>query len=166
MDYLEIINSKIFPGFGSFSANLKRWKFSGDKVVFTNGCFDILHRGHIDYLAKAAGLADRLIIGLNSDRSVARLKGDGRPVIDENSRALLLASLFFVDAVVLFDEDTPEELIGNILPDFMVKGSDYLIEEIAGHQKVLAHGGKVETIPLLEGFSTSAIISRIKNLKA
>ncbi len=166
MDYSEIINSKIFTRYGAFSATLKRWKNSGDKVVFTNGCFDILHRGHIDNLAKAAGMGDRLVIGLNSDESTKRLKGPGRPVIDENSRAMLLASLFFVDAVVLFGEDTPKELVENILPDILVKGSDYRIEDIAGHELVIDHGGKVETIPLLEGFSSSAIMNRIKNLPA
>jgi D-glycero-beta-D-manno-heptose 1-phosphate adenylyltransferase len=163
MNHIDIINEKIFSGYGKFSATLKRWKKSGDKVVFTNGCFDLVHRGHIDYLAKTADLGDRLVIGLNGDKSVAGLKGTGRPLIDEDSRAFLLASLFFVDAVVLFSEDTPEILIGKILPDYLVKGSDYTVPEIAGHEAVLANGGKVETIPLLPGFSSSGIINKIRN---
>lgn len=163
MNHIDIINEKIFSEYGKFSATLKRWKKSGDKVVFTNGCFDLVHRGHIDYLAKTADLGDRLVIGLNSDKSVAGLKGKGRPLIDEDSRAFLLASLFFVDAVVLFSEDTPEILIGKILPDYLVKGNDYTIPEIAGHEAVLTNGGKVETIALLPGFSTSGIINKIRN---
>lgn len=163
MNNIDIISEKIFSRYGTFSATLKRWKKSGDKIVFTNGCFDLVHRGHIDYLAKAADFGDRLIIGLNSDDSVARLKGSGRPLVDEGSRAFLLASLFFVDAVVLFSEDTPEILIGNILPDYLVKGNDYTVPEIAGHEAVIDHGGKVETIGLLPGFSTSGIINKIRN---
>jgi D-glycero-beta-D-manno-heptose 1-phosphate adenylyltransferase len=165
MNHIDTIREKIYEGFGPFTEALKRWKGSGDKVVFTNGCFDLVHRGHIDYLAKAASLGDRLIIGLNSDQSVNRLKGTGRPLMDQDSRAFLLAALFFVDAVVFFYEDTPEKLIGSVLPHFLVKGSDYEISEIAGHEAVLANGGVVETIDLVPGFSTSDILQRIKNLK-
>ena len=163
MNHIDIIGEKIFSGYTAFSKTLKRWKKSGDKIVFTNGCFDLVHRGHIDYLAKAANLGDRLIIGLNSDDSVTRLKGIGRPLVDEESRAFLLASLYFVDAVILFSDDTPEILIGKILPDFLVKGNDYAITEIAGHEVVLANGGKVVTIILLPGFSSTGIINKIRN---
>ncbi len=162
MNYIDIIEEKIFPDYIAFSEVLARWKGSGDKVIFTNGCFDLVHRGHIDSLAKAANLGDRLIVGLNSDDSVARLKGIGRPLIDEESRAFLLASIFFVDAVVIFTEDTPEGLISDVLPDILVKGSDYAIHEIAGHEVVLANGGRVVTIDIVPGYSTSDILERIR----
>jgi D-glycero-beta-D-manno-heptose 1-phosphate adenylyltransferase len=162
MNYIDIIKEKIFPDYIAFSEVLNRWKSSGDKVIFTNGCFDLVHRGHIDSLAKAANLGDRLIVGLNSDDSVARLKGIGRPLIDEESRAFLLASIFFVDAVVIFTEDTPEGLISDVLPDILVKGSDYAIHEIAGHEVVMANGGKVVTIDIVPGYSTSDILERIR----
>lgn len=137
------------------------WKNAGERIVFTNGCFDILHKGHADYLHKASLLGNRLIIGVNTDRSVAVLKGAFRPVQDESSRALLLASFGFVDAIVLFDEQTPLELISVIVPDVLVKGKDYQIHEIVGADIVLAAGGKVETLDFIEGYSTSTIISRI-----
>ncbi len=162
MNYIDIIKERIFPDYISFSKVLNRWKSSGDKVIFTNGCFDLVHRGHLDSLAKAANLGDRLIVGLNSDDSVARLKGIGRPLIDEESRAFLLASIFFVDAVVVFTEDTPQELISDILPDVLVKGSDYAIHEIAGHEVVQANGGEVVTIEIVPGYSTSDILERIR----
>lgn len=141
---------------------LDSWNKSGSKIVFTNGCFDLVHRGHIDYLSKAADLGDVLIIGLNTDNSVSRLKGNKRPIIDQESRALLLASLFFVSAVVLFDEDTPYELIIMIQPDVLVKGADYKPEEIVGYDVVSAKGGRVETLEFLPGFSTSAIEKKIR----
>ncbi len=141
---------------------VKRWKDNGDVIVFTNGCFDIVHRGHIDYLSKASGLGSRLIIGLNSDSSVKRLKGHERPYQDELSRALILASMFFVDAVVLFGEDTPYNLIRRILPDVLVKGSDYRADDIVGYDIVTESGGKVATIEFLEGYSTSGIVSAIR----
>ena len=131
-------------------------------MVFTNGCFDLVHRGHIDSLVKAAELGDRLIVGLNSDQSVKLLKGEKRPLVDQQSRAVLLASLLMVDAVVLFDEETPYDLIRSIQPDVLVKGSEYQIEEIAGSDIVLASGGRVERIDLTEGFSTSDLIQKIK----
>lgn len=164
MELISIIRGKIFSGAEDFLPVCRRWKRAGDKIVFTNGCFDILHRGHIDYLARTAGLGDRLIVGLNSDDSVYRLKGAGRPVMDEESRAFILAALFFVDAVVLFNDDTPESLISKVLPDFLVKGSDYEIHEIAGQDTVLSNGGRVETISLVPGFSTSDIIGKIRKL--
>ena len=133
------------------------WRAEGKKIVFTNGCFDLLHLGHIDYLAKAADLGGILIIGLNTDNSVRILKGKGRPINNNHSRATLLAALSFVDAVTLFDEETPYNLISSIEPDILVKGSDYKIEEIAGHEIVQAKGGKVITIDLLPGYSTTLI---------
>jgi len=133
----------------------------GRKVVFTNGCFDLVHQGHIDYLSKARDLGDMLVVGLNTDASVRRLKGPRRPINDEYSRALLLASMVFVDYVVLFDEDTPYELIKAVQPDILVKGSDYKPEDIVGYHIVTAKGGKVETIDFLPGFSTTAIERKI-----
>lgn len=160
---LEIIQSKIYADFASFQEVLNKWKQVGDTVVFTNGCFDLVHRGHIDSLSKAKVLGNRLIVGLNSDISVKILKGKNRPLIDQHSRAILLAALFMVDAVVLFDEETPYKLISQIIPDVLVKGSEYQIEEIAGFDVVLAAGGKVERIDLTSGFSTTELINRIKN---
>lgn len=139
------------------------WQKEGKKVVFTNGVFDLLHIGHITYMAKAAELGDKLIIGLNADASVKRLKGDDRPVNDQNSRALLLAALFFVDAIVLFEEDTPQQLIAALLPDVLVKGADYAIENIVGAKEVIANGGEVKTIDFVEGHSSTAIIQKIKH---
>lgn len=134
----------------------------GGTLVFTNGCFDILHRGHIDYLSKAAALADRLVIGLNTDASVSRIKGQHRPINDERGRAEVLAALGFVDYVILFGDDTPLELIRILQPDFLVKGSDYSVEDIVGADIVLAKGGKVVTLDYLPGYSTSAIEERIR----
>lgn len=138
------------------------WKFKDQKIVFTNGCFDLLHAGHIDYLLKAAELGDVLIIGLNGDDSVQRLKGKNRPLNNQKARALVLASLAFVTAVVIFDEDTPYELIREIQPDVLVKGNDYKVEEIAGHDIVLGRGGQVVTLELLPGYSTTALIEKLK----
>lgn len=138
------------------------WRFRNERIVFTNGCFDILHRGHVEYLAKAAALGTKLIVGLNTDASVRRLKGDSRPVNDEQARALLLASLVFVDEVILFDTDTPRELIEFVQPDILVKGGDYRPEDIVGHDVVTARGGEVVTIPLTEGYSTTSIIEKMK----
>ena len=159
----EIIQSKIYTDARSFTLVLKEWKQAGDKVVFTNGCFDLVHRGHIDSLAKAAEFGDRLIVGLNSDVSVKLLKGENRPLIDQQSRAILVASLLMVDAVILFDEETPYEMIKSIVPDILVKGAEYKTEEIAGFDIVLASGGKVERIELTEGFSTTDLIRKIKD---
>ena len=143
-------------------ARVQEWQAEGKFVVFSNGCFDIIHPGHSDYLAKAADLADKMILGLNSDDSVRRLKGENRPVIAENDRARLLASFEFVDAVVLFDEDTPAELIDALIPDVLVKGKDYEIKDIVGADTVLKNGGRVETIELTNGFSTTELIRKIK----
>lgn len=140
------------------------WRMKGDRIVFTNGCFDILHRGHVEYLQEAAALGDRLIIGLNTDDSVRRLgKADRRPYNDQDSRAKVLAALRLVDAVVLFDQDTPLELIQAIGPDVLVKGGDYTEEQIVGAAFVKARGGEVRSLKLVEGFSTTALVERIRN---
>ena len=140
---------------------VRKWQASGKKVVFSNGCFDILHAGHVEYLSAAKALGDMLIIGLNSDASIRRLKGANRPVCCESDRASVLSALQMVDGVTIFNEDTPEELIGILLPDMLVKGSDWAIEQIAGAKAVLDHGGSVLTLPLLEGRSTTGIIEKI-----
>ncbi len=162
MGHLKNIEDKIIRNHQSAVDTIEKWKADGDKVVFTNGCFDLLHQGHIDYLCKAADLGNKLVVGLNTDNSVKRLKGEQRPIIAEQSRALLLAALQFIDLVVLFDENTPYELISKIFPDILVKGNDYTICEIAGHDIVTGHGGKVITVDLLESFSTSSLIEKIK----
>lgn len=160
---VEIIQSKIFESFKAFQPILEQWKKAGDTIVFTNGCFDLVHRGHIDSLAKAAEFGDRLVVGLNSDVSVRILKGENRPLVDQQSRAVLLGSMLMVDAVIMFDDETPYELIRYVQPDVLVKGSEYLLEEIAGYDLVLASGGRVERVELTEGFSTSDIIQKVKN---
>ena len=138
------------------------WKAKGEKVVFTNGCFDLLHFGHIDYLEKAGNMGERLVLGLNTDDSISRFKGPGRPVQDQNSRARVLAALQFIDLVVFFNEDTPLELISELLPDVLVKGGDYLAENIVGADVVKKAGGKVETIEFVPGYSTTRIVEKIK----
>ena len=142
--------------------SLAVWRFQDKKIVFTNGVFDILHLGHVDYLAKAADLGDILVIGVNSDSSVKKLKGPQRPVNSEKQRCMLLAALQFVDAVVLFEEDTPYDLIKIIQPDILVKGADYAPSSIAGYDIVMAKGGQVKTIELLEGYSTTSLINRLR----
>ncbi|MCC8426672.1 D-glycero-beta-D-manno-heptose 1-phosphate adenylyltransferase [Mucilaginibacter sp. UR6-11] len=139
------------------------WQKEGEKVVFTNGVFDLLHIGHLTYMAKAANLGDKLIVGLNADSSVKRLKGEGRPVNDQANRAALLAAMFFVDGIVIFEEDTPLNIITTLLPDILVKGADYTIDNIVGAKQVIANGGEVKTIDLVEGYSSTSIIQRIKN---
>ena len=141
-----------------------QWRLLGKKIVFTNGIFDILHKGHIFSLSQAAREADYLVVGLNSDISTKKLKGDSRPVNDEQSRALVLASLMVVDAVVLFSEDTPIELIKAILPDVLVKGGDYTVEQVAGSKEVIANGGRVIINPIIEGVSTTGLIAKIEQL--
>jgi rfaE bifunctional protein nucleotidyltransferase chain/domain len=138
------------------------WQAAGQQVVFTNGCFDIVHLGHIDYLEKARALGDRLVVGLNTDASVSRLKGPLRPVVQEHARARLIAALAFVDTVILFDEPTPQALIEALRPDILTKGDDYTIETIVGAEFVLANGGAVKTIPLVQGYSTTQLIEKIK----
>jgi D-beta-D-heptose 7-phosphate kinase/D-beta-D-heptose 1-phosphate adenosyltransferase len=158
------IFSKIYADFQSFEAELKNWKSQKETIVFTNGCFDIIHHGHIDSLIKSAKMGTRLIVGLNSDESVQLLKGKGRPILNVKSRAAVLAAFSFVDAVIIFHEETPAKLIAQILPDVLVKGKEYAIHEIAGHDTVLKNDGKVETLDLVPGISTSDIINKIKNL--
>jgi rfaE bifunctional protein nucleotidyltransferase chain/domain len=140
---------------------IKRKEWKDQKVVFTNGCFDILHLGHVDYLEKAATKGDKLIVALNTDASVSKLKGPNRPVNNENARARLIAALSFVDAVTFFSDDTPFSLIKELMPDILVKGSDYKISNIVGADIVIGNGGKVETIDLVEGYSTTNIINKI-----
>lgn len=164
MDYHKIIEQKIFDK----KMILQRIKVGRDmfnqKIVFTNGCFDIIHKGHADYLARARSLGDFLVVGLNTDASVKRQnKAPGRPINDEMSRAFVLASMHVVDAVVVFDEDTPYELIMAVQPDVLVKGADYKPEDIVGGDIVRARGGEVVTIELTEGFSTSRLIEKIKS---
>jgi rfaE bifunctional protein nucleotidyltransferase chain/domain len=157
----QVIESKIFWTTESLVHLLNQWRFKQRKIVFTNGCFDILHLGHVDYLTKAADMGDVLIIGLNADRSVSAIKGENRPINNETSRANVLASLSFVNALVLFDEATPYQLIKFIEPDVLVKGADYKIEEIVGYDIVKENGGEIKTIELLAGYSTSGIEQRI-----
>ena len=164
MNYFEKINNKLLDG-----EKLTKWlddcHKNGKKIVFSNGCFDILHRGHVEYLAKAAAFGDVMIIGLNTDASVKRLKGPSRPVNDENARAFVLAGLEFVSAVVFFDEDTPYNLIKTVQPDILVKGSDYKPENIVGYDIVMAKGGKVVTVDLVEGFSTTKTIEKMSAIQ-
>lgn len=161
MDYFALLQSKIVYDYQELANNLAYWKFKNLKIVFTNGCFDILHRGHVEYLAKAASLADVMVVGLNTDSSVTRLKGVKRPVQDETSRAHIIASLACVSKVVLFDEDTPFELIKFIQPDVLVKGSDYKAEDIVGYDIVKAKGGDIVTIDIVDGYSTTAIVRKL-----
>lgn len=143
--------------------NILQSKNKSDKTVFTNGCFDLVHRGHIEYLSQARDLGDLMVIGLNTDASVSRIKGEHRPLQDEKSRALVLAAMSFVDYIILFDEETPHSLIEAIQPDVLVKGSDYKIEDVVGYDIILAKGGTVQTIELTEGYSTSKIEEKIKS---
>lgn len=142
---------------------VENWQKAGETVVFTNGCFDILHYGHLHYLAAAADLGNRLIIGLNSEDSVKRLKGEHRPINDDLTRQFTLASLEFVDLVVEFGADTPFELIKTLVPNILVKGGDYEIHQIVGADIVIENGGKVESLPFVKGYSTTNIEDKIKN---
>jgi rfaE bifunctional protein nucleotidyltransferase chain/domain len=162
MNHLSLIKNKIVRKSYELEQLVEKLQSIQKKIVFTNGCFDILHKGHIEYLSKAADLGEMMIIGLNTDDSVSRLKGSGRPIQDEESRAYTMAALSFVDYVVYFNEDTPYELIKNIQPDILVKGADYKAEDIVGYDIVMAKGGKVETIEFVPGYSTSAIEAKIK----
>lgn len=162
MSHLNQIKNKIIASKEQINQLVSQLQSSHKKVVFTNGCFDLMHLGHIAYLSKAADLGDIMVIGLNTDDSVSRLKGPHRPIQDEGSRAYVMAALSFVDYVVYFNEDTPYELIKTIQPDILVKGADYKVEDIVGYDVVMAKGGKVETIEFVPGYSTSAIESKIK----
>ncbi|MFW5822226.1 MAG: adenylyltransferase/cytidyltransferase family protein [Tangfeifania sp.] len=164
MESITDIHSRIFNNYQDFEPLLKEWKAGKERIVFTNGCFDIIHHGHVDSLSKAAQMGTKLVVGLNSDPSVERLKGKGRPILGEKARATILAAFGFVDAVVIFPEETPAMLVAHIVPDVLVKGKQYAIHEIAGHDTVLENGGEVETLELIAGVSTSEIIQKIKNL--
>jgi len=161
MNKLEQLRTKIYTP-EKLKSHLAIWESQNKKIVFTNGCFDILHLGHIDYLSKARDLGDILIIGLNTDKSVRDIKGESRPITDEISRATILASLTFVDAIIYFGEKTPYDLIKFIQPDILVKGSDYKAEDIVGYDIVKAKGGEVKTLDFLPGYSTSMIEKKIK----
>jgi rfaE bifunctional protein nucleotidyltransferase chain/domain len=160
MANIEKIQSKILSG-TDLSRELSRLRFLSNKIVFTNGCFDIIHRGHAQYLMQAAELGHVLVVGLNSDASVKRLKGNSRPIQDEQTRAEILASLFYVSYVAIFDEDTPFNLISQVQPDILVKGGDYEVEKIVGYDIVKAKGGQVLTLPFVAGHSTTSILSKI-----
>jgi D-beta-D-heptose 7-phosphate kinase/D-beta-D-heptose 1-phosphate adenosyltransferase len=160
---VNFIPSKIYSR-SQLITELQRWRLKNKKIVFTNGVFDILHEGHISSLSDAAAYGDILIVGINSDTSVKRLKGESRPVNNEQSRALLLASLLMTDAVILFEEDTPLDLITAVMPDTLVIGGDYTVEQIAGAKEVIANGGDVKIVPILEGFSTTGIIQRMRQV--
>lgn len=170
MKRLEFIQHKIHS-LESLSRLIQTWRLKNEKIAFTNGCFDILHQGHITYLAQSAGYANRLIVGLNTDASVKRQgKGDNRPVNAEDSRALVLASLGFVDAIILFDSDTPYDIIKEIQPDVLLKGADYNPNQMDASQKdyivgsdiVRQNGGEVIAVPLVDGFSTTSIIKKMQ----
>jgi rfaE bifunctional protein nucleotidyltransferase chain/domain len=161
MTPLQQIRQKLYKEEQLF-AEVNHWKSQGKKIVFTNGCFDIIHPGHIDYLAKAANLGDKLVIALNTDSSVSKLKGTHRPIQDETSRAMVLAAFGFVDAIVFFGEETPEHIIDMLMPDILVKGADYTVDQIAGAKNVIAHGGSVVLLPYLKGYSTSLIEKKIR----
>lgn len=160
MSHLEKVKQKIIP-----AEYLSQWandvRPGIDKLAFTNGCFDIMHRGHVTYLAQAADLGDKFIVALNTDASVSRLKGDKRPVQDEYTRALVMASLEFVDYVCFFSEDTPLNIIKLLLPDVLIKGGDYEVQNIVGYKEVVANGGSVKTIDFVPGFSTTSILNSI-----
>lgn len=157
------IGERIFSA-EHLQSQIKWWRLINKTIAFTNGVFDILHEGHIKILSQAASFADFLIVGVNSDASVKRLKGNSRPVNNEQSRSLILASLIMTDAVIIFDEDTPLNIIKKIMPDVLIKGGDYTQETIVGANEVMSNGGRVEIIPLEEGFSTTEIIKKMKKI--
>lgn len=164
MKHTQIIPQRIYT-LPEMKEQITRWRLISKSIAFTNGVFDILHEGHIALLAEAATHADMLIVALNSDASVKRLKGDSRPVNKEQSRALVMASLLMVDAVILFEEDTPFQLIEELKPDVLIKGGDYTLDTIVGAKETLSRQGRVEIIPLKEGFSTTSIIQKIESAK-
>lgn len=160
----DIIPGKIYL-LKDLKIEVMRWRFKSKSIAFTNGCFDIIHAGHISSLSQAAAEASYLIVGVNSDGSTKRLKGEGRPVNGQESRALVLAGLIMVDAVVIFDEDTPIELIKALKPDVLIKGGDYTSDQIVGGKEVVANGGRIVINPIIEGFSTTGILRKITNDK-
>ena len=158
----DIIPTKVVP-LAEAEKIIAQWRVTGRTVAFTNGVFDIIHRGHIFSLSQAAAEADYLIVGINSDASTKRLKGDSRPVNDEQSRALVMAALLMVDLVVIFEEDTPLNVMTTLRPDVIVKGGDYTLDQIVGAKEVMAYGGRVVINPTVEGFSTTGIIQKMKS---
>jgi D-beta-D-heptose 7-phosphate kinase/D-beta-D-heptose 1-phosphate adenosyltransferase len=157
------IKDKIFDR-AALAQKANEWRGNGKTIVFTNGCFDILHKGHLEILSRSAEFGDKLVVALNTDASVRKLKGDHRPVNQEDFRLYMMASLEIVDAVILFDEETPAELIAAITPNILVKGGDYTVNQIAGAEHVIAHGGEVKIVPIVKGYSTSGIIAAIQSL--
>ncbi len=162
MRNIAAIQDKVFT-LPSLLYRVASWRAIGKTIAFTNGVFDLLHEGHIYSLCQAARDADYLVVGVNADSTVKRLKGEERPVNNQQSRVLLLASLLMVDAVVVFEEDTPQSLITSLLPDVLVKGGDYTIETIVGAKEVIANGGRVIVNPVVEGFSTTSLIAKMKS---
>jgi D-beta-D-heptose 7-phosphate kinase/D-beta-D-heptose 1-phosphate adenosyltransferase len=146
------------------SEQTKEWKTAGKKIVFTNGCFDILHKGHLEILSTSASFGDILVVGINTDNSVKRLKGSSRPINDEGFRSLMLASIQYIDTVLLFDEETPLNLITILMPDVLVKGGDYTVEQIVGADVVLKNGGEVKIVPIVKGYSTTKIVESIQKI--
>jgi len=161
MNNLNTLKNKIISS-ELIADKVNIWKNNNQKIVFTNGCFDIIHLGHIELLAKSADLGDKLIIGINSDSSIKALKGETRPILGENSRAIIIAALNFVDAVVVFNERTPIEIIKKIQPEIIVKGGDYKENDVVGKDFISQYGGKVIILPLTKGFSTTSVLNKIE----
>ena len=159
---LNKLKAKIF-NIKDLSQIIKKWRLSGNKIIFTNGCFDLIHLGHLEILARSADLGDKLIVGINSDMSIKKIKGDSRPIIEEDSRAKQLAAIEFIDAVILFNEDTPFDLINILKPDVLTKGGDYKKNDIVGNELINKEQGEVVIIPLTQGYSTTSILEKIKN---
>lgn len=159
---LNKLKAKIF-NIKDLSQIIKKWRLNGDKIIFTNGCFDLIHLGHLEILARSADLGDKLIVGINSDVSIKKIKGNSRPIIEEGSRAKQLAAIEFIDAVILFNEDTPYNLINILKPDVLTKGGDYKKNDIVGNQLINKEQGEVVIIPLTQGYSTTSILEKIKN---
>ncbi|MFL2574493.1 MAG: D-glycero-beta-D-manno-heptose 1-phosphate adenylyltransferase [Flavobacteriales bacterium] len=159
---LNKLKAKIF-NIKDLSQIIKKWRLNGDKIIFTNGCFDLIHLGHLEILARSADLGDKLIVGINSDMSIKKIKGNSRPIIEEESRVKQLAAIEFIDAVILFNEDTPYNLIKVIKPDVLTKGGDYKKNDIVGNELINKEQGDVVIIPLTQGFSTTSILEKIKN---
>jgi D-beta-D-heptose 7-phosphate kinase/D-beta-D-heptose 1-phosphate adenosyltransferase len=156
-----IVSGEKILDFDRIQRRVAEWRASGETVVFTNGCFDLLHVGHISLLEECRRYGSKLVLGLNTDASISRLKGPSRPIVGERERARVMAALAAVDAVVLFDEDTPLELIRTLKPNVLVKGGDYVVETVVGHEDVIAAGGRVQIIPTVEGFSTTNIVKKL-----
>jgi len=159
---LNKLKAKIF-NIKNLSQIINEWRLNGDKIVFTNGCFDLIHLGHLEILARSADLGDKLIVAINSDVSIKKIKGNSRPIIEEDSRAKQLAAIEFIDAVILFNEDTPYDLINILKPDVLTKGGDYKKNDIVGNQLINKEQGEVVIIPLTQGYSTTSILEKIKN---